>query len=190
MPVHALIRETGKAVAIKSGLPMMGASGLILRDEGFNRGQALHEGALKNYGSCLRAALLGECKARGLAESGSVTDLKNRLGRSDRIELNGDDWAVITAAGDADILDACGIKVSDMPLGTVKEKLTEIDALPDDLPDPTGAGLLPQNFALRLLRQYLALAHLRHEVGGGAPAPAAPAAQVQATKAPMGKIER
>jgi hypothetical protein len=45
-----------------------------------------------------------------------------------------------------------------------------------DLPDPTSAGLLPQYFALRLLRQYLALARLWHEVGGGAPAPAAPVA--------------
>ena len=71
----------------------------MLRLHGFQRGKAWTATALKTYGAVNRAALLAECRARGLEPTGTVADLKARLGRSDEGLLEAADWQPLAAAG-------------------------------------------------------------------------------------------
>ena len=133
MPIHDSIQAITTAIADNSGLPAMGPSAHVLRDEGFKKGLVLTGGEFLTYGAARKVGLIMELRARGLLSTGTISDIKDRLRRSDTNTLQSPDWGPLPAAWDATSLDADSMKVSDMDYAAVCDKLKGMDAIMEDL---------------------------------------------------------
>ena len=79
MPIHDSIQAITTAIADSSGLPAMGPSAHVLRDEGFKKGLVLTCGEFLTYGAARKVGMIMELRARGLLSTGTVSDIKDRL---------------------------------------------------------------------------------------------------------------
>ena len=102
----AAIRSSG-AIACSFG---PGAD--VLRSVPFAQGRALKGGTLANFANCRKADLVAECAQRGLTGDGIVSDLVNRLVRSDTDTLVDADLIALEAAGPVTDLDTAAVQVS------------------------------------------------------------------------------
>jgi hypothetical protein len=156
MPIHDSIQAITTAIADNSGLPAMGPSAHVLRDEGFKKGLVLTGGEFLTYGAARKVGMIMELRARGLLSTGNVSDIKDRLRRSDTNTLLSPDWGPLPATWDATSMDADSMKVSDMDYAAVCDKLKGMDVIMEDLPDDPPDAEAPRLYCLWLLRQHLA----------------------------------
>ena len=75
MPIHDSIQAITTAIADSSGLPAMGPSAHVLRDEGFKKGLVLTGGEFMTYSAARKVGLTMELRARGLLSTGNVSDI-------------------------------------------------------------------------------------------------------------------